>query len=104
MNVIPLNKAPSRYGNPIKYSVKLISSEQDITELNKAALEAYRIELANFRTDVNKPVDTKLGLLEKHLFRRKFGSAALNVSRTWNASWRVPLNFDDDIPEKREEK
>ena len=67
-----------------------------------AALEAYRIKLAKFRTDVNKPEDTKLGLLEKHLFRRKFGSEALDISRSWNASWRVTLNFENDIPDKQE--
>ena len=96
------NKEPNRYGNPVKHSVELISSQQDITDLNKAALEAYRMKLATFRTDVNKPVETKLGLLEKHLFRRKFGSEALDISRNWNALWRVPLNFEDDISEKQE--
>ena len=34
------SKAPSRYGNPVKHSVKLINLQQDITDLNKAALEA----------------------------------------------------------------
>ena len=58
------NKGPSRYGNPVKHSVKLITTQQDIADLNKAALEAYRIKLATFKTDVNKPVETKLGLLE----------------------------------------
>ena len=96
------NKGPSRYGNPYKHSGKLISSNQDLTDLNMAALEAYRIKLAKFRTDVNKPEDTKMGLLEKHLFRRKFGSEALDISRSWNASWRVPLNFENDIPDKQE--
>ena len=36
------------------------TTEQDITNLNKAALEAYRIKLAKFKTDVSKPVETKL--------------------------------------------
>ena len=96
------NKGPSRYGNPYKHSVKLVSSNQDLIDLNMAAIEAYRIKLVNFRTDVNKPEDTKLGLLEKHLIRQKFGSEALDVSRSWNASWRVPLNFVDKIPDKQE--
>ena len=90
------NKGPSRYRNPNKHSVKLVTSEQDLVDLNMAALEAYRIKLANFRSDVNKPEERKLGLLEKQLFRRKFGSEALDISKSWNASWRVPLNFDND--------
>ena len=86
---------PNRYGNPVKQSVKLITTEKEKTDLNKAALEAYRIKLATFKTEVNKPVETKLGLLEKHLFRRKFESEALDITKTWNAARRVPLHFDD---------
>ena len=93
------NKGPSRFGNPVKHSVKIITTEQDITDLNKAAFEAYRIKLATFKTDVNKPVETKLGLLEKHLFRRKIGSEALDITKTWNAAWRVPLYFDEKLTE-----
>ena len=77
------NKGPSRYGNPYKHSVKLVTSEQDLVDLNMAALESYRIKLANFRSDVNKREESKLGLLEKHLFRRKFGSEALDISKSW---------------------
>ena len=95
------NKGPSGYGNPVKHSVKLIITQQDITDLKKAALEAYRTKLATFKTDVNKPVETKLGLLEKHLFRRKFGIEALDITKTWNAAWRVPLNFDDNLAEEQ---
>ena len=80
--------------------MKLVSSEKDLVDLNRAALEAYGIKLANFRSDVNKPEESKLGLLEKHLFRRKFGSEALDVSKSWNASWQVPLNFNNDSPQK----
>ena len=42
-------KGPSRYGNPIKHSVKSISYHNDLLDLNQAALEAYRIKLANFK-------------------------------------------------------
>ena len=45
-------KGPSRYGDPIKHSVKLISSQNDIMDLNKAALEAYRIKLATFKANL----------------------------------------------------
>ena len=90
------NKDPVRFGNPVKHSVKLITTDQNVTDLNKAALEAYRVKLATFKTDVNKPVESKLGLLEKHLFRRKFGSEALDITKTWNAAWRVPLSFNKE--------
>ena len=80
------DKGPARYGNPYEHSVKLISTEEDLADLNMAELEAYRVKLANFRTDVHKPEESKLGLLEKHLFRRKIGSEALDVSKSWNAS------------------
>ena len=76
------NKGPIRFGNPVKHSIKLITTDQDITDLNKAALEAYRFKLATFKADANKPVETKLGLLEKHLFCRKFGSEALDITKT----------------------
>ena len=35
------SKAPNRYGNSVKHSVNLISSQQDITDLTKAAVEEY---------------------------------------------------------------
>ena len=93
-------KGPSRYGDPIKHSVKLISSEEEITDLNKAALEAYRIKLATFKSDTKKPIESKFGLLERHLFRRKFGSEALDINRSWNAEWRVPLQFGEEHDKK----
>ena len=36
------NQGPKRYGSPVSHSVKLISCEDDITDLNLAALEAHR--------------------------------------------------------------
>ena len=36
------NQGPKRYGSPVSHSVKLISCEDDVTEINLAALEAYR--------------------------------------------------------------
>ena len=92
-------KGPTRYGNPIKHSVKAISYENDLLDLNRAALEAYRVKLANFRPGASNSVETKFGLLEKHLFRRKFGSEALNINQSWNAEWRVPLNFEEEHEE-----
>ena len=93
-------RGPTRYGNPIKHSVRSISCHNDILDLNQAALEAYRIKLANFKPDASNSVETKFGLLEKHLFRRKFGSEALDINRSWNAEWRVSLQFDEEHEEK----
>ena len=62
-------KGPIRYGNPIKYSVRSISNHNDLLDLNQAAFEAYRIK---FKPDASNSVEMKFGLLEKHLFRRKF--------------------------------
>ena len=95
-------KGPTRYGNPIKHSVKSISYHNDILDLNQAALEAYRIKLANFKPDVLNSVETKFGLLEKHLFRSKFGSEALDINRSWNAEWRIPLLLRKRMKRKME--
>ena len=93
-------KGPIRYGKPIKHSVRSISYHTDLLDLKQAALEAYRIKLANFKPDASNSVETKFGLLEKHLFRRKFGSEALDINRSWNAEWRVPLQFEEEHEEK----
>ena len=50
-------KGPSRYRDPTKHSVKLISSEEDIMDLNKAGLEAYRNKLATFKPDTKNSID-----------------------------------------------
>ena len=94
-------KGPSRYGDPIKHSVKSISYHNDLLDLNQAALEAYRIKLATFKPDSTNSVETKFRLLEKHLFRRKFGSEALDTNRSWNAEWRVPLNLRNSMRRKK---
>ena len=93
-------KGANRYGDPIKHSVKFISSQNDIMDLNKAALEAYCIKLAKFKPDTKNSIETKFGLLEKHLFGRKLGSQALDINRSWNAEWRVLLQFGEEHDEK----
>ena len=87
------NQGPKRLGSPIKQSVKEISTDEDIADLNELALNAYMQKLANLKTDTSQPSETRLGLLERHQFRRKFGYAALDTSRPWNAKWKVPLNL-----------
>ena len=93
-------KGPSSYEDPIKHSIKLISPQDDIMDLNKAASEAYRFKLATFKPDTKNSVESKFSLLEKHLFKRKFGSEALDINRSWNAEWRVPLQFGEEHDEK----
>ena len=49
-------KGTSRYGDPVKHSVKLISSQNDILDLNKAAMKAYCIKLATFKPDAKNSI------------------------------------------------
>ena len=56
------NQGPKRYGSPVSHSVKLISCEDDMTELNLAALEAYRLRLAKFN------INNKETTLENNTF------------------------------------
>ena len=82
------NQGPKRYGSPVSHSVKLITCEDDIADLNLAALEAYRTRLATIKT-VNSettPVNKTFDLLERHLFKRRFGATSLDISKSWNAA------------------
>ena len=81
------NQGPKRYGSPVSHSIKLIGCEDDVTELNLAALEAYRLRLAklninNKETSENNTFDR----LERHLFKRKFGATSLDEAGSWNAA------------------
>ena len=79
------NQGPKRFGSPIKQSVKEISRDEDIADLNELALETYRQKLAILKRDTSKLLETRLGLLERQFFRRKFGCDALDLSRPWDA-------------------
>ena len=81
------NQGSNRYGSPVSHSIKLIDCEDDVTELNVAALEAYRLRLAklnlnNKETSENNTFDR----LERHLFKRKFGATSLDEAGSWNAA------------------
>ena len=81
------NQGPKRYGSPVSHSIKLIGCEDNVTELNLAALEAYRLRLAklninNKGTSENNTFDR----LERHLFKRKFGATSLDEAGSWNAA------------------
>ena len=74
------NQGPKRLGSPVKHSIKYISAD-DEADVNEMALEQYRSGLANVKTNKNNPIETRLKLLERHLFRKKFGYAALDTTQ-----------------------
>ena len=81
------NQGPKRLGSPVKHSVKYISADEE-ADINEMALEQYRFGLANVKTDKNNPIETRLKLLERHLFRKKFGYAALDTTQPWSTQWK----------------
>ena len=95
------NQGPKRFGSPVKHSVKEISTDEDIADLNEMAPEQYRYKLANLKTNTSKPLETRLNILERHLFRRKFGYSAIDTSRPWKAHWKVPLDLTRETKYKK---
>ena len=81
-------QGPKRYDSPVSHSVKLITCEDDITDLYLAALEAYRTRLATIKTGNSETtlVNKTFGLLERHLFKRRFGATSSDISESWNAA------------------
>ena len=53
------NQVPKGFGYPNTLSIKEIVTDADIMDLNKAALEAYRIKLARFEKITDKPIETR---------------------------------------------
>ena len=82
------NQGLKRYVSPVSNSVKLITCEDDITELNLATLEAYRTRLTTIKTVDSEatPRNKTFGLLERHLFKRRFGATSLDLSKPWNVA------------------
>ena len=85
------SKEPKRFGDPVKHSIKEVSEELTGGALLKAALQEYRRLLTNFQERSDRPTESKLRLLERHLFRRKFGHATLDKGVDWNPCWRIDL-------------
>ena len=94
------SQGPKRLGSPVKHSVKYICAD-DEAATNEMALEQYRSGLANVKTDKNNPMETRLKLLERHLFRIKFGYAALETTQPWSTQWKVPLEIKKKETEKK---
>ena len=62
------NQGPKRYGETVKHSVHLICSEDKITDLNMAALEAYRLKVAKFKADNNNAAESSNNLYSALFF------------------------------------
>ena len=85
------NKEPKRFGDPIKHSIKEISENLRGGALLKTALQEYRNQLRDFKERSDRPVESKIRRLERHLFMRKFGYATLDEGVEWNPSWEIEL-------------
>ena len=86
-----MSKEPKRFGDPVKHSIKEVSEELSGGALLKAALQEYRKKLTDFHERSDRPVESKLRILERHLFRRKIGYATLDKGTDWNPCWRLDL-------------
>ena len=85
------SKKPKRFADPVKHSIEEVSEELSGGALLKAALQEYRGRLTYFLERSDRPIGSKLRLLERHLFRRQFGYATLDKGINWNPCWRVDL-------------
>ena len=85
------NKEPKRFGDPIKHSIKEISENLTGVGLLKEALKEYRNQLRDFKNRDDRPLESKVRRLERHLFMRKFGYATLDEGVDWNPSWEIEL-------------
>ena len=85
------NKEPKRFGDPIKHSIKEISENLTGRGLLKEALRQYRNQLRDFKDRDDRPLESKVRRLERHLFMRKFGYATLDEGVDWNPSWEIEL-------------
>ena len=88
------SKEPNRFGDPVKHSIKELSEELSGGALLKAPLQEYRKRLADFHERSDRPVESKLRILERHLFRRKFGDATPDKGTDWNPCWRIDLEVN----------
>ena len=82
---------PSQFGNSIKHSVKKASADSEIAETRGSGLQEastrFRMNLINFKNKKDLPIEPRLTLLERHLFRSKFGYRILEPDVSWNSSW-----------------
>ena len=85
------NKEPKGFGDPIKHSIEEISENLTGEALLKTALQEYCRQLRDFKQRSDRPVESKLRRLERHLFMRKLGYATLDEGLEWNPSWKLEL-------------
>ena len=86
------NKEPKRFGDPIKLSIKEISENLTGGGLLKEALKEYRNQLRDFKDRSDRPLESKVRRLERHLFMQKFGYATLDEGVEWSPSWEKTEN------------
>ena len=72
------SKESKRFGDPVKHSIKEVLEELSGGAFLKAALQEYRRRLTDFQERGDRPIESTLRLLERHLVRRKFGYATLD--------------------------
>ena len=60
----------------------------------KTALSAYLLNLAKFKIQTDKSTETRLKLVERNVLPQNFGYAALDMTRTWKAAWKVRLDIN----------
>ena len=82
------NQGPKRFGDLIKSVVKIDSTDAEIAD------PKYHLNLAKFKTQTVMSTETGLKLVERNVFRRNFGYAALDMTRTWKAAWKVRLDIN----------
>ncbi|XP_063713901.1 uncharacterized protein LOC134841794 [Symsagittifera roscoffensis] len=75
-----------------------IFQTQDLTQISqegrgllKEALKEYRNQLRDFKDRSDRPMESKVRRLERHLFMRKFGHATLDEGVERNPSWEIEL-------------
>ena len=84
------NKEPKRFGDPIKHSIKEISENLTGGGLLKEALKEYRNQLRDFKDRSNRPMESKVRRLERHLFTRRRGWMEPELGNTIGRKLRIP--------------
>ena len=62
------SKEPKRFGDPVKHSIKEVSEELSGGAFLNTALQEYRKRLTDFQERSDRPVESKLRILERHIY------------------------------------
>ena len=80
------NKEPKCFGDPIKHSIKEVSADLSGGHYSRWHFKNTGGGLGTSKNEVIG--QSKLRMLERHLFRQKFGYATLDKGVDWNPSWK----------------